>query len=255
MAEWYYTTNKQQMGPVSLEELRQLANNGVVQPADLVWREGMSDWVRASTQALFLEDRWGGALDSGLPMTARLIEDVEDQPRRRSLLPDRDADDDLQKDPTRGRRREGTMPVGVKVGLIVGGVVVLLMVAGVGLFFLFRPAQVAGQVAVGLGDHFGVLRANDPRDVKTGGPSSVYTVRMIAGRSYTIDMRSNQMDAFLRLEDSAVREVAFDDDGGGGVNGLDARIVYRCPRTDNYRVVATCLHNGRGAYTLSIREN
>jgi len=34
-------------GPVPLHELRELVDSGKVQPADLVWREGMADWLRA----------------------------------------------------------------------------------------------------------------------------------------------------------------------------------------------------------------
>jgi len=93
------------------------------------------------------------------------------------------------------------------------------------------------------------------RDPNTGGPSRVYNVHLVQGRTYIIDLRSQQFDSFLRLEDGAFRQIAQDDDSGGGVNGLDARIIFRCPRTDNYRVIATSLHQGSGAYTLSIRQN
>ncbi len=85
-----------------------------------------------------------------------------------------------------------------------------------------------------------------------GGPSRVYPTSMVQGRTYVIDLHSAQFDSFLRLEDSAFRELARDDDGGGGLN---ARIVFRCPRTDNYRIIATSLGQGQGAYTLTIREN
>ena len=44
-SEWYYTTNKQQMGPVSWDELRELAQVGILKPADLVWSEGMAEWI------------------------------------------------------------------------------------------------------------------------------------------------------------------------------------------------------------------
>jgi len=46
--EWYYAKGDQQQGPVSSTELRQLAASGRVLPDDLVWREGMSEWVAAS---------------------------------------------------------------------------------------------------------------------------------------------------------------------------------------------------------------
>jgi hypothetical protein len=49
-SEWYYTVNGQQAPtPVSASQLRQLAANGQLQPTDLVWQEGMANWVPASS--------------------------------------------------------------------------------------------------------------------------------------------------------------------------------------------------------------
>ncbi len=45
--EWYYARDDKQQGPVSAGELKQLASRGEVRPDDLVWREGMDDWVEA----------------------------------------------------------------------------------------------------------------------------------------------------------------------------------------------------------------
>ena len=47
MTEWYYAKNNQQLGPVSLQEIRNLASTGALQPTDLVWKEGMADWIEA----------------------------------------------------------------------------------------------------------------------------------------------------------------------------------------------------------------
>jgi hypothetical protein len=257
MADWYYTTNKQQMGPVSRDELSQLANQGLLKPTDLVWKDGMRDWVRASAQGLFAEGAGGAAVPDAPMRSARLLEDEDDRPRRQAPRRaeedlDDEADDLEEPRRRRARRQEGGMPVGVKVGLIVGGVVLLLIVAGVGLYFLLRPSPVGGMVAGGMGDFNGFLGPNDPRDAKLNNPSRIYNVQMVQGRTYVIDLRSKQFDAYLRLEDSGLRRLAEDDDSGGG---LDARIVFRCPRTDNYRVIATSLDQRTGAYTLSIREN
>ncbi|GAB4151115.1 MAG: hypothetical protein Tsb009_26360 [Planctomycetaceae bacterium] len=46
--EWYYAQNGQQHGPVTPKDLRNLAVSGTLQPGDLVWKEGMADWVPAS---------------------------------------------------------------------------------------------------------------------------------------------------------------------------------------------------------------
>lgn len=49
MAEqWYYTRNKQQQGPVSPEQLRQLAGAGQIGPSDMVWKDGMEKWMPAN---------------------------------------------------------------------------------------------------------------------------------------------------------------------------------------------------------------
>lgn len=45
--EWYYARGDDQVGPVPSAELRQLAAAGGLQPDDLVWREGMEQWVAA----------------------------------------------------------------------------------------------------------------------------------------------------------------------------------------------------------------
>ncbi len=48
MVEWYYMKNDQQVGPVSGQELKRLVQAGDLQPADLVWKDGMANWAPAS---------------------------------------------------------------------------------------------------------------------------------------------------------------------------------------------------------------
>jgi len=47
-SQWYYTHNDEEHGPVSTGQLKQLAGAGKLRADDLVWKEGMSDWVAAS---------------------------------------------------------------------------------------------------------------------------------------------------------------------------------------------------------------
>ncbi len=49
--EWYYSNSGVQSGPVSIEELRAKLASGEVSGADLVWRDGMTDWMPASVVA------------------------------------------------------------------------------------------------------------------------------------------------------------------------------------------------------------
>jgi GYF domain 2 len=45
--QWYYSQGGQQLGPVSEAQLQQMKSAGQVGPTDLVWSEGMTDWLAA----------------------------------------------------------------------------------------------------------------------------------------------------------------------------------------------------------------
>jgi hypothetical protein len=52
--QWYYAQHGQQTGPVSTEELKQLAASGQLQPSEMVWKQGMAAWSPAnSVEGLF----------------------------------------------------------------------------------------------------------------------------------------------------------------------------------------------------------
>jgi hypothetical protein len=48
-ATWYYAREGQQQGPMTAEALRSALANSRVRATDLVWREGMPDWVPANS--------------------------------------------------------------------------------------------------------------------------------------------------------------------------------------------------------------
>ncbi len=49
MAEqWYLARDDQQFGPYTLEQMKEFAREGRLLPQDLVWNEGLSEWVAAS---------------------------------------------------------------------------------------------------------------------------------------------------------------------------------------------------------------
>lgn len=89
---------------------------------------------------------------------------------------------------------------------------------------------------------------NLPEIRKRGRP---YTIEMKADKTYTIDLMSNQFDAFLILRDKAGKQLAFDDDGG---EGLNSRLRFQCPADGSYTIVATGLGSPVGEYTLQVRE-
>lgn len=45
---YFLAINGQQTGPFSLEQLQAMAARGQLAPADLLWKEGMSEWAPAS---------------------------------------------------------------------------------------------------------------------------------------------------------------------------------------------------------------
>jgi hypothetical protein len=49
MFEWHYTKDKQPHGPVNSTQLKALAARGQLLPTDLVWKDGMTQWVPAAT--------------------------------------------------------------------------------------------------------------------------------------------------------------------------------------------------------------
>ncbi len=46
--QWYYSKNGSQLGPIEQEEILSKLSSGEISPGDMVWREGMTDWLPAS---------------------------------------------------------------------------------------------------------------------------------------------------------------------------------------------------------------
>jgi hypothetical protein len=99
----------------------------------------------------------------------------------------------------------------------------------------------------------GELTNADLKDkMQTESYCKTYTYKMTAGRTYQIDMKSTDVDSYLRLEDPAGAQVAFDDDGGGFP---DARIVYKAAKTGDFTIVCTTFDgNTTGKFTLTVKD-
>jgi hypothetical protein len=95
------------------------------------------------------------------------------------------------------------------------------------------------------------LNANDPIDKVRKARCKTFEVQMSAGKSYTIDMISQQIDSYLRLEDAAGKQLAQDDDSGGNLN---ARIIFRPQQDGVYRVISTTFVHAVGNFTLKVKE-
>jgi hypothetical protein len=64
MADWYYAKAGKQFGPISSAQLKQMAQSGELMPDDLVFQEGGTQWVAASTvKGLF----GGGSIGTSAP--------------------------------------------------------------------------------------------------------------------------------------------------------------------------------------------
>ncbi len=103
----------------------------------------------------------------------------------------------------------------------------------------------------------GKFKGDDPTDSKQQDCHvRVLTLKMAPGSVYTIDMTSANMkklDPYLRLEDSQGKQLAEDDDGGGNLN---ARIVFRPTREDEYRIIVTTCNPGEvGRYKVTVKQH
>jgi hypothetical protein len=93
----------------------------------------------------------------------------------------------------------------------------------------------------------GKLAADSPRFANKS--SCVYAVEFEAGKTYQIDLVSQDFDAYLYLLGGG-KVVAHDDDSGGGLN---ARIIYDAKVSGVYHVQACSLGApGNGNYNLTV---
>jgi hypothetical protein len=123
--EWYYTKQKKQRGPVSEEDLRELAASGELAPTDKVWKKGMEKWVAADT----IKGLFGGG--SGDRPAAKSGTTKKSAPAEGNGAGDAldisDDDGEVVKKPP---PKKGGVPVWVWIG---GGVLALMFVCcGVG---------------------------------------------------------------------------------------------------------------------------
>jgi Bacterial pre-peptidase C-terminal domain len=100
----------------------------------------------------------------------------------------------------------------------------------------------------------GVFTNDSPKDkVQIDCPSKLYPIECVAGRTYTIELRSDEFDAYLRLEDANGKTIAHDDDSGVGALGTDAKIVFKADKSGPYTIAATSFGpKARGKFTFTV---
>jgi len=103
-----------------------------------------------------------------------------------------------------------------------------------------KPSEIQGQ-----------LKPDDPPGQFRDYPSKVHSIKLLAGKTYIIDMISTQFDSYLMLQNANAVTLAQDDDSGGN---LDSRIRFQPPANGSYRIVATTFNGQVGAFTLRVTE-
>lgn len=215
MAEmWYYTRDGKAMDPVSTPELKQLAQEGLLKPTDLVWHDGMPAWAPASKiRGLFGE---ASSLQVIPAPTARADEPEaqEDLPRRARHARDtefRDADT-VENSHDRGGerpfRRRASSGAGLSTGAVIGivlGAVVLIVAVVIGSVLLIASANPRGGQFVQNNPPF-IVRENDrqpPPNFNPGGvqqqrpnPPAVGKSRTVAKNGLTINGQLTLTDPF-----------------------------------------------------------
>lgn len=73
--EWYYTANGEQHGPISAVEMKKLAQAGTITVEDLVWKEGMPNWVPAKNIKGLFGPAGGTSGETKRPDTVKPTED------------------------------------------------------------------------------------------------------------------------------------------------------------------------------------
>lgn len=63
--QWYVYKDQKQQGPYSFKQLTEQINSGEVTPEDLVWKEGMADWVKAELVEGLIPKKASAPLPSG----------------------------------------------------------------------------------------------------------------------------------------------------------------------------------------------
>jgi hypothetical protein len=76
-ARWFYARGSQQTGPVSFDQLRQLAASGQLGPQNMIWAEGTPAWVPAGTQAALFAEVVASAAVAAAPNTAGALDYFE----------------------------------------------------------------------------------------------------------------------------------------------------------------------------------
>src|SRR5258708_36216821 len=88
MSTWFYAKDGRKDGPISDEDLQNLISRGTIGPNDLVWKEGMSNWQKASTVSGFVFPSDPTAPDSFPPSSKPAVSVTTASSLAGSAIPD-----------------------------------------------------------------------------------------------------------------------------------------------------------------------
>jgi hypothetical protein len=276
MAEmWYYTTEGKQMDPVSIRELQRLVGDGTLKPTDMVWKEGMARWIRASSVKELFPDpiaaldhyfsgstpvnAGGGSTTAVTPSMAAAnspapvptmgkvgVPTEDDDAPRKKRRPSSENDD--RKPP---RRRAEAAGGGSSVGIIIGvvfliGVLFIACAGGLAIIIWVAPPGAGrGQPINGHVNYNAVVAPN-------GVDARTFNFRR--GVDYELAVTSQprhpDVDLFIFNTADERKPVAFDD-----TPGPDSLIRWTPNETGDFRVEVRNLdHAMRVTAAVTIRE-
>jgi hypothetical protein len=249
------------MGPVSWQELTELAEAGILKPHDMVWAEGMDNWIKAINQkGLFAKSDDDEAEKVTVSKKSAYTTPKPPPGRRTSRTDDEDDEDEDEEDEKEARKKarkreddRARTGVGIKVGLILAGVLVilLLLVCGGGTLIAisFWPTKDGGgQVKDGVRrESFTVNNLGEKR-------AEVRVYTFTQGKRVTITSTNN-----LQNQNTDVDLRVFN--GGGGLPNANerpfvwddrlpqedknCRLTFDVQRTGQYRILVVNLGPGR----------
>jgi CHAT domain-containing protein len=98
----------------------------------------------------------------------------------------------------------------------------------------------------------GTLDSNSQVFTDYNGYYNIHTFEGQAGEQITLELTSSEFDSYLILRDSDNKQIAEDDNSGGGRN---AKIIVTLPTTGTYTILVNTYAGQTGNYTLSWRAS
>src|SRR5262245_21912583 len=81
-------------------------------------------------------------------------------------------------------------------------------------------------------------------------PAKTFQIKLTSGAKYRIDLIGHDLDPVLAIQDGTGKQIAFDDDGG---DGLNSRLDFVAPADATYKFICASL-KGTGNITLTVKQ-